>query len=95
MDTIINWMRKHSLLTYFILAYTFSWFIGIPLALRAQGMIQMQIPFSLHYLIAYGPLLSALIVTGLTAGGCLPRPHWCSTSWLLACSGCFKGNPLM
>jgi membrane protease YdiL (CAAX protease family) len=61
-------MRKHSLLTYFILAYAFSWFAGIPLALRAQGIIQMQIPFSLHYLIAYGPMLSAMIVTGLTGG---------------------------
>jgi membrane protease YdiL (CAAX protease family) len=68
MNIIINWMRKHSLLAYFILAYAFSWLVGIPLALRAQGIIRMQIPFSLHYLIAYGPMLSALIVAGLTGG---------------------------
>jgi membrane protease YdiL (CAAX protease family) len=71
MNTITNWTRDHSLLTYFFLAYAFSWIIGIPLALKAQGVIQVRIPFSLHYLIAYGPMLSALIVTGLTssAGG--------------------------
>jgi membrane protease YdiL (CAAX protease family) len=68
MKKIINWMRKHSLPAYFILAYAFSWSIGIPLALRAQGIIRLRIPFSFHYLIAYGPLFSALIVTGLTEG---------------------------
>jgi membrane protease YdiL (CAAX protease family) len=68
MKSITNWTRNHSLLAYFILAYAFSWIIGIPLALKAQGIIQVQIPFSLHYLIAYGPMLSALLVTGLTSG---------------------------
>jgi len=68
MKTITNWVRKHALLAFFILAYALSWIIGIPLALRAQGIIKMQIPFSLHYLIAYGPMLSALIVTGITSG---------------------------
>ena len=68
MNTITTWVQKHALLAYLILAYALSWIIGIPLALRAQGIIQMQIPFSLHYLIAYGPMLSALIVTGLTSG---------------------------
>ena len=43
MNTIIHWMRKHSLLAYLILAYTFSWIIGIPLALKAQEVIQVQI----------------------------------------------------
>jgi membrane protease YdiL (CAAX protease family) len=61
-------MREHSLPAYFILAYAFSWLIGIPLALEAHGAIQAQIPFSLHYLIAYGPMLSALIVTWITSG---------------------------
>jgi membrane protease YdiL (CAAX protease family) len=68
MNTIIKWMRKHSLLAYFILAYAFSWSVGIPLALKAKGIIRTQIPFSLHYLIAFGPMLSALVVTGLTGG---------------------------
>jgi membrane protease YdiL (CAAX protease family) len=68
MHTSVNWIQKHALPVYFLLAYAFSWLVGVPLALRAQGVIQMKIPFSLHYLIAYGPMLSALVVTGLTGG---------------------------
>lgn len=68
MNTLANWIRKNVLLAYFILAYAFSWTISIPLALRAQGIIRVKIPYSLHYLTAYGPMLSALIVTGVTRG---------------------------
>lgn len=62
------WAKKHPLPVFFLLTYALSWAIEIPLALRAQGVIQVEIPFSLHYLAAYGPLLSALIVTGVTGG---------------------------
>jgi membrane protease YdiL (CAAX protease family) len=68
MNTITKWTRNHSLFAYFILAYFFSWIIAIPLALQARGVIQTQITRSLHYLIAYGPMLAALMVTGLTSG---------------------------
>jgi membrane protease YdiL (CAAX protease family) len=68
MSAITTWAKKRPLLTFFILAYAFSWMIEIPLALRAQGVVQAEIPFSLHYLAAYGPMLSALILTGLTGG---------------------------
>jgi membrane protease YdiL (CAAX protease family) len=59
---------RHSLLLFFVLAYALSWAVEIPLALRAQGLIAALIPWSLHYLAAYGPLLAAVIVTGLTDG---------------------------
>ncbi|MBK9209650.1 MAG: hypothetical protein IPL71_15645 [Anaerolineales bacterium] len=68
MNTKTSWIQKNSLLGYFILAYAISWTIGIPLALIAQGKVSWQIPFPLHYLYAYGPMLSALIMTGLTKG---------------------------
>ncbi len=61
-------IRSHSLLTYFILAYAVSWAVEIPLALRAQGLVDAPIPFSLHYLAAYGPLLAAIALTWLTGG---------------------------
>ena len=68
-DAVITiWTKKHPLLAFFGLAYALSWVVEIPLALRAQGVIQADIPFALHYLAAYGPMLSALIVTGLTGG---------------------------
>jgi membrane protease YdiL (CAAX protease family) len=68
MTVMTNWTKKHSLLAFFALAYAFSWLVEIPLALAAQGVIQAKIPFALHYLAAYGPMCSALTVTGVTMG---------------------------
>jgi membrane protease YdiL (CAAX protease family) len=56
------------LILYFLLAYAFSWAIGIPLALGQAGLITPPPPLWLHYLVAYGPLLSALIVTWVSEG---------------------------
>jgi membrane protease YdiL (CAAX protease family) len=61
------WAEKHQLLVYFIMAYVFSWIIGIPLALSVAGKIS-KLPLSLHYLTAYGPMLSAFLVIYLTKG---------------------------
>ncbi|MDX1416748.1 MAG: CPBP family intramembrane glutamic endopeptidase [Candidatus Promineifilaceae bacterium] len=60
--------KSYTLATFFILAFGFSWVIEIPLALEARGVIAAPIPFSFHYLAAFGPLLAALIVTWLHAG---------------------------
>jgi uncharacterized protein len=67
-NSVSTWMKRRSLVTYFILAYAFSWAVEIPLALKAQGLSQARIPFSVHYLAGYGPMLSAIIVTWLTGG---------------------------
>jgi len=55
------------LVAYFVLTFTLSWSIEIPLALSAQGFIA-PIPPALHYLASFGPLLAAVIVT-LTSRG--------------------------
>lgn len=68
MFKISTWAKKRPLLAFFVLAYVFSWIVEIPLALRAQGVIQTEFPFWAHYLAAYGPMLSALILTGLRRG---------------------------
>ncbi len=77
MASIAHWAEKRPLLVYFALAYVLSWLIEIPLALAAQGIIRAEIPFSLHYLAAYGPLLAALIVTGLNG-----RSHGLRELWV-------------
>ncbi len=59
---------NNSIVGYFILAYGISWIIGIPLALAAQRGNPQSIPFAIHYLYAYGPMLSAIIMTWLTEG---------------------------
>lgn len=53
---------------YFILAYAISWSIGIPLALAHQGIIPAILPEWSHYLVAFGPMASALVVTGISQG---------------------------
>jgi CAAX protease family protein len=57
-----------NLIAYFILAYVISWSIGVPLALGQQGVIRPILPLWSHYFVAYGPLLSALIMTGVSEG---------------------------
>jgi uncharacterized protein len=60
---------NRSLILYFLLAYLLSWSIGIPLALKHQGLMAISIPDEAHYFVAYGPLLSALLVTVFSEGG--------------------------
>lgn len=60
--------NSRNLIAYFILAYTISWAIAIPLALAKRGLIQPIFPQWFHYFVAYGPILSALIVTWATQG---------------------------
>jgi membrane protease YdiL (CAAX protease family) len=68
MTKISTWAKKHPLLAFFALAYALSWIVEIPLALKAQELIQAEIPFWTHYLAAYGPMLSAVILTIVRGG---------------------------
>jgi len=68
--------NSRGLVAYFILAYGIAWAIEIPLALAKQGMIQPILPSWFHYLVAYGPALSALIVTWATQGKQGLKENW-------------------
>ena len=76
MTTKSTWVNKYPLFSFLFLAYAFSWMVEIPLALKFQGIIHVDIPMSLHYLAGYGPMLSALIVTGWTGGSGGLRNLW-------------------
>ena len=65
---MLNWVRKNSLLFYFIIAYGVSWSFEIPIALSVQGIITSKVPLWLHYFASFGPIIAALIVTGLSDG---------------------------
>lgn len=81
---------------YFILAYAISWSIGVPLALANQGVIPAILPQWTHYLVAFGPMISALIVTGISQGlpglkelgRCMIR--WACPKWVI-----FSFSPLI
>lgn len=61
-------VKNHSLISYFVIAYAFTWAIGFTMAASVQGVIDVKIPPSVHFLTAYGPLISAFVVTGLVSG---------------------------
>lgn len=63
-----SWVRQHTLLLYFILAYAVSWSIEIPIALSVRGLIAAKVPMWLHYFASFGPMTAALALTGLTEG---------------------------
>lgn len=55
--------RVNLYIIYIIFAFTISWAIEIPLALKAQGVISTELPFSLHYLAAFGPFIAGIVLT--------------------------------
>jgi CAAX protease family protein len=63
-----RFIQRHQLVAYFVLAYAITWIIVSPLVASALGLLHLSIPPQIHYLGAYGPLLAALIVTGVTGG---------------------------
>ncbi len=68
-------IRRYPILVFFLLAWLFSWVFMVPLALARRGMIA-PLPGWLHYLSAYGPLLSALVLIGMTEGSPGLRAWW-------------------
>lgn len=70
-----NLVRKHPTISFFVLAWLFSWLCMVPLALAKYALIA-PLPGWLHYLSAYGPLLSALLVGGVSGGPKELRELW-------------------
>jgi membrane protease YdiL (CAAX protease family) len=67
-DTTKPGGNSKNIVLFFVLAFVFSWSIGIPLALAKQGSIQPILPDWAHYLTAFAPLLSVLIVSLVSQG---------------------------
>ncbi len=64
----MNFIRRHPLLSYFLLAYIFTWAIEVPMLLGARGIIDVHLPMWLEALAAFGPFAAALIVLGMGSG---------------------------
>jgi membrane protease YdiL (CAAX protease family) len=62
-------IRRHPLVAYFALALGLSWLVELPLALGAQGVLGVPVPYALHYLASFGPLLAALVATAVLDDG--------------------------
>ncbi len=64
-----NWMKRHSLVTYFVLAYGITWILSI---LATEGLLPFQLPAAITIfsviVLHYGPSLAAIIVAGIVGG---------------------------
>jgi membrane protease YdiL (CAAX protease family) len=61
-------VARQSLAPFFLLTFLFSWLVAAPLALKAQGVMQLPLPFALHYLTGYGPMAAAFFLTARSDG---------------------------
>ena len=64
-----NWMKRHSLVMYFIMAYGITWILSI---LATEGLPPFQLPATIivfsTIVLHYGPSLAAIIITGIVDG---------------------------
>jgi membrane protease YdiL (CAAX protease family) len=89
-------LKRVPVTAYFVLAFLFSWAITAVMIARYKG--SLDAPGWLHYLVAWGPALAALVVTGLTEGlsgirtliGRVFRWQIGGRDWLIA-----AGSPLL
>ena len=67
-------LARHPLVSFFVMAYAFSWLVWMPLVLSEDGagLLSYRSPLGLYATIAIasfvGPFLSAFIMTGITEG---------------------------
>jgi uncharacterized protein len=65
---LYTWLKEHSLLLFFPLAYLISWLLWLPQLAAAQGFVDSPASPYWHLVGGIGPLVAALIVTALVAG---------------------------
>jgi len=63
-----EWIQQRAIVAYVGLAYGITWSIAIIIALSYHGIIALDVPLSLHYILPFGPLLSALVVSWAIGG---------------------------
>lgn len=68
-----GWVKRHTIASYFILAYAGSWLVEAPLLASQRGFGWLTLPeplllFIFLFAAYFGPLLAALVVTGVTEG---------------------------
>jgi membrane protease YdiL (CAAX protease family) len=67
MKGLIALARRHTVITFFVIAYTFSWAIWIPMALAGARAAQGQ-PWPNHLPGLFGPMVAAFIMSAVVAG---------------------------
>lgn len=61
-------IKRHPLISMYILMFVIAWSIMIPQALYSQGLLSAPLPMFLEILIGWAPGIAAVIVTAVIAG---------------------------
>ena len=61
-------LRRHPLLGFYVIAYAFTWALGVPLMLSQRGLIGIDVPHFVEPIAAFGPFVAALVVVQAIAG---------------------------
>jgi membrane protease YdiL (CAAX protease family) len=61
-------LSRFPLVSYFFLAYLFSWSIELPMTFAARGIIELQLPHWFEAVAAFGPFLAAVVVLRVSQG---------------------------
>jgi membrane protease YdiL (CAAX protease family) len=64
----VDWVRRHPLLVFFVLAFVFAWAIMVPLTLSSWGLFAFPASPPLLIFMGYGPTWAALVVAGALGG---------------------------
>jgi CAAX protease family protein len=68
---LVAFVRRHPLLSYFVLAYAMTWLFWLPLALSQSGvgLLPIQLPMTLMMgAMLFGPIGAAYVATAITSG---------------------------
>jgi len=91
MQSVIEWVRRNQIISFFALVYVISFGVGIPLVYLFQGdhTVQRTLQFFVVRLLLYGPALAGMIVAraadrGERTGGRNTRWLAFAISWALA-----------
>ncbi len=68
------WIKRHSLITYFVIAFAGTWLLFLPILLSNHGLGLIALPDALAFLLFIaatyaGPFLAAGVTTRIVAGG--------------------------
>lgn len=64
MQSLIRFLRQHTLISGIVLMFLLTW----PIDLASSKVLPIQLPFAVYILVGYGFVIASLVMTGLTSG---------------------------
>jgi uncharacterized protein len=61
-------IRRHPLVSFFVLAFVITWSVMVPMVLASHGLLAFPELIPLLLVMSYGPTIAAIVVTGVIGG---------------------------